>query len=120
MVYRKRQCQGIDLIRDEHDGHFKAKVTAEHIDQGAFYLGVKKVPGVTTAEIEKILKVVGPVTSRTAATLAGLQLSLESQAPADCAQRDGYGYYRVVKPPIPSNHGCDRWAYSVARRARRA
>lgn len=100
MVYRKRRCEPMNMVVVRQNEHFKAKVSPDDLVQGTFYIAVRRPATVATLEIEDNLKVVGAITSRTAGTLAGLQLALETKAPADCAQQDGFLYYRVIQPSI--------------------
>ena len=96
MVYRKRRCVPVQVVVVEINRHFRAAVTEQQIKHETFYVAVRSSTAISN--IEENLKIVGLVTSETAETLAGLQLSLEQRAPVDCAQREGFFYYRILQP----------------------
>jgi type VI secretion system protein ImpJ len=100
MVYRRRRCRSIPLEVVEPKVHFRTKLLKEYIDKGTFYLAIKKDPAVPVNAVETAIKVVGKTTHKDAQTLAGVQLSQETQAPADCARREGYLHFRIL-PPSP-------------------
>jgi type VI secretion system protein ImpJ len=115
IAYRRKRCQNVPLQSIEAGRHWKAKLGKEAFDRGKLYLGLRKDPATPVSEIESNLKVLGRTTAEDAVTLAGLQISQELQAPADCARREGYVYFRIIQPSYDRDIRSNRPSISTGR-----